>query len=350
MTEHERSRLIGMFVVAMAFIAALIALTFFEPKEAAAGWLIGFLFWSQVPIGSLLLSMIHTLTGGRWGATLRPVLAPATASVPWLFVAIVPVFIAIPLLYPWSHPNGEVSPDVAADYLNTPFFIGRSLIALAVFSAFSLLLRRVGERRALLTAGVGMVLYGIMISYIAIDWFLSLMPPFVSSSFGASVGIMQLVTAMAWAALLAPEPPGDPVVGDIGGLLLAFVLGITYVDFMALLVIWYGDLPHKEFWFVARDHFPWSAIAAAWFVLGSVGPILALFLARIRNSRRALRVVAASVLAGSMLYIAYLVAPSFGVAVLVPAALAIVAIGILQVAVMTASLPLLRAEASVHGY
>src|SRR5262249_5844917 len=155
-------------------------------------------------------------------------------------------------------------------------FIGRSILALAIWSIFSVLIRRMSERHALLTAGLGLLLYGIMISTVAIDWFLSLEPPFVSSSFGASVGIMQLITAMAWAALLAPEPAGDPVAGDIGALLLAFVLGITYVDFMAVLVIWYGDLPHRVFWFVERDRLPWSAIAAAAFILGSVAPILAL--------------------------------------------------------------------------
>ncbi|MGB6537119.1 MAG: hypothetical protein WBF58_14280 [Xanthobacteraceae bacterium] len=351
MNGGERLRLIATLLVAAAAIAALIVLAFFEPKLVAAGWLIGFLFWSQVPIGSLVLSMIYVLTGGRWGESLRPVLLPATASVPWLFIAIVPVFLAIPLLYPWTVPNAAVKPDVAADYLNMPFFIVRSLLALAVFSAFSLLLRRSGGRFALLAAGLGMLLYGIMISSVAIDWFLTLEPPFVSSSFGTSVGIMQLVTAMAWAALLAPERPGDPVAGDIGGLLLAFLLGITYVDFMALLVLWYGDLPAKVFWFVERDHFPWTALAGAWFVLGSVAPIFALFLARVRNSRRALRVVATSVFAGSALYIVYLVAPHFGVGCLIPAALALLAIGLIQ-SVMSAgaSLALSRREAvSAHG-
>ena len=351
MTAAERKRLFAMLLAAAAFGAALVVLAVLEPKQAAAGWLIGFLFWSQIPIGSLVLSMIWILTGGRWGESLRPVLVPATAAVPWLFIAIVPVLVAVPLLYPWTVPAEAVKPGVAANYLNMPFFILRSLLALAIWSVLSLLIRRVGGRHALLTAGLGMVLYGIMISSISIDWFLSLEPPFVSSSFGASVGIMQLITAMAWAALLAPVPSGDPAVGDVGGLLLAFVLGITYVDFMALLVIWYGDLPHQEFWFVERDRFPWSAIAGAWFVLGSVAPIFALFLARVRHSRIAVRFVAASVLAGSMLYITYLVAPPFGVACLVPSALSIAAIGLVQAALMRgAAFTLFHREASAHGY
>jgi hypothetical protein len=351
MNGGERKRLLAVLAAAAAAVAGLIVLAFIEPRQAAAGWLIGFLFWSQIPIGSLVLTLIHTLTGGRWGDVLRPVVRPAAAALPWLFLAIVPVFVGIALLYPWTAPDPAVKPDVAADYLNVPFFIGRSLIALAVWSVLSLLMPRVGARRALLAAGLGLLLYGIMISVVAIDWFLSLEPPFVSSSFGASVGIMQLVTAMAWAALLAPEAPDDPAVGDIGGLLLAFLLGITYVDFMALLVIWYGDLPDKVFWFVERDHFPWTAIAGAWFVLGSVAPIFALFLSRVRRSRSALRLVAASALTGSALYIVYLIAPHFGVGCLVPAALALAAIGLLQaVATAATSLSVFRREAPAHGY
>ncbi len=351
MSRRERARRVGVVIAAAACAAGLIVVAVFDPRQAAAGWLIGFLFWSQVPLGSLVLSMIHALTGGRWGSTLRPVLAPATAAVPWLFLIIIPVFIAMPLLYPWSGgPGGGVKPDVAADYLNMPFFIGRSLIALAVWSVFSMLLPRLRPRGGLLIAGIGMLLYGIMISTVAIDWFLSLEPPFVSSSFGASVAIMQLVTAMAWALVVAPEPPGDRAVGDAGGLLLAFLLGITYVDFMALLVIWYGDLPHKVFWFVERDRLPWSAIAAASFFFGSAAPILLLFLARVRNSRMALRIVGLSVLAASMLYITYLIAPRFGVFCLLPAALALATIGLLQTLMMSGAWMLLPREASVHGY
>jgi hypothetical protein len=76
-----RLRTGGMLIAALA-TAALIVWAVFAPREAAAGWLIGFLFWSQIPVGSLVLSMIHTLTGGRWGFALRPVLAPAMPPFP----------------------------------------------------------------------------------------------------------------------------------------------------------------------------------------------------------------------------------------------------------------------------
>src|SRR5262249_50363391 len=136
-----------------------------------------------------------------------------------------------------------------------------------------------------------------------------------------------------WAILSASGAADHRVTGDLGGLLLAFLLGITYVDFMAFLVMWYSDLPTRMSWFVERDRFPWSLLAAGAFVLASAAPILALMLARIRNSIRALRAVAVSVLAGLVPYYAYLIVPPFGARALAAAALAIVAIGLLFAAV-----------------
>jgi hypothetical protein len=321
----------SLFVLAAIAAVGMVIVAVFAPRTAAAGWLVGFVFWSQIPVGSLMLLMIHRLTGGRWGEALYPAVAPAARFVPLLFLLIVPVFIAIPVLDPWSHRAGDVKPDVLSYYLNTPFFIGRSLIAITGWSVLAFLLPRVTGRPGQLVAAVGLVFHCVLISVVSVDWVLSLEPPFISSSFGASMAITQLIAALAWAALRAPQAADDPVTGDIGGLLLAFVLGITYVDFMAFLVMWYSDLPSRLFWFVERD--PWSALAAAAFVFGSAAPILALLLARVRNRVRELRAVAISVLAGLALYYAYLIVPPFGARALAAAALAVIAIGLLVAAV-----------------
>ncbi len=323
-----------LLIMAAIAAAGMMIVAVFAPRIAAAGWLVGFVFWSQIPVGSLMLLMIHRLTGGRWGEALYPAFAPAARLVPLLFLLIVPVFIAIPVLDPWSHRAGGVKPDVLSYYLNTPFFIGRSLIAITGWSVLAFLLPRTAGHPGQFVAALGLVFHCAVISVVSVDWVLSLEPPFISSSFGASMAITQLIAALAWAALRAPlrapQVANNSVTGDIGGLLLAFVLGITYVDFMAFLVMWYSDLPSRLFWFVERNL--WSPLAAGAFIFGSAAPILALLLARIRNRIRELRAVAVSVLTGLALYYAYLIVPPFGARALATAALAVIVIGLLLAA------------------
>ena len=321
------------FVGAAGAAALLIIAAMFDAKVAAAGWLVGFAFWAQILLGSLTLTMVHRLTGGRWGGIAAPVIEPAAAAVPLLVVLAIPLFIAVPILYQWPHRPASIKPDVLSYYLNTPSFIVRSGLALIGWSALALFLPRTSGRPGQLLAALGLVFHALILSSVSIDWYLSLEAPFTSSSFGASVAISALVGALALTAAVAPMPEDDPAVGDVGGLLLATILGITYIDFMAVLVIWYGDLPREEIWFVERDRLPWALLAAAAFVLTSLGPVLALLLSRVRNAQRPLRAVGICVLLGVAAYDAYLIAPPAGGLALLAALLAAAGIGLALVGV-----------------
>jgi hypothetical protein len=336
-----RSR-IAIFIGAAAALAAVVGCAIISPGAAAAGWLVGFVFWAQVLVGSLSLVMIHRLTSGGWGEIIAPVVEPATAMVPLLFLLAVPVFLAIPALYPWALHPPSVKPDVLSVYLNRPAFIVRSLVAFAGWSALAFFLPRINGWRGQLLAALGLVFHAVVISSVSVDWVLSIAAPFTSSSFGASVAISSLVAALAWAAMWMPAAEDDPSVGDVGALLLATVLGITYIDFMAVLVIWYGDIPREESWFVARDPWAWRALAIAAFLLGSLLPTLALIQARFRNQLRPLRLVGAITLVGLIAYDAYLILPPASVVALVPALLAVIGIGLVVIGV--ASLLVRRAR------
>jgi hypothetical protein len=306
----------------------LLVAAYFSPKIAATGWLTGFTFWAQILSGSLALMMIHRLTGGRWGLIAAPVISSATAVVPALIFLAVPLFVAIPVLYPWSHGDGTIKPGVLSYYLNLFSFVLRSVVALLGWSALAWLIPRLSGAKGQLIAALGLVFYALTISSIGIDWYLALEAPFTSSSFGASVAITSLIAALAWIATVLPEQNDNPAIGDIGGLLLATILGLTYIDFMAVLVIWYGDLPREEAWFVEREHWPWLALGIAAFVLASQLPVLALLLSRIRNARKPLQRVGICTLIGIAIYTAYLIAPPAGAWALLTSLFAIVGIGL----------------------
>ena len=315
-------------------VAALIGMGLFlivAPKAAAGGWLAAFLLWSGVPLGSLLALMIHALTGGRWGIRFAPEFLTAAAAIPLMALLSAPILAALPGFYPWVFGHGGVPADVSRWYLNAPFFIGRTAFAFVGWSVLAVLLPRLAGAAAAITAGLGLVFYSVMVSIAGTDWVLSLAPHFTSSSFGATLAFAHLASALAFTAIVARDDC-DPAFADLGGLMLAALLGLVYVNFMALLIVWYGDVPERVEWFVDRTHGPWPALALLAFLLGSVVPIFALFLGRWRASPRALRVIGVIALAGIALFDAYLVAPAFGPLALGAAVLAAIAIGALLVA------------------
>jgi hypothetical protein len=312
-------------------LAALIVLVVFgvlAPKAAAGGWLTAFVFWSGVPVGCLTALLIHALTGGRWGDFCTPLLWRGASALPLMAILFVPVLVALPGFYVWASPGSGVERDVAHYYLNAPFFVARTVLAFAGWLLLAWLLPRLTGAAAALTAALGLIFHGFIIGFVGLDWVLSLQPLFHSPSFGADLAFLQLASAFAWTAIVLPANAPLQVRKDIAGLLLATLLGIAYINFMAVLVIWYGDLPARVFWFVDRGG-PWTLIAWLTFFCGSVIPIFALFLGRVRASAAALRIVSIVALAGIALFGAYLIAPPFGLLALAAAGIAIVAMGTL---------------------
>ena len=243
------------------------------------------------------------------------------------------MLIASPILFPWQHgADGDVTHTVRLIYLNLPSYATRSLIALAGWSVLAYILPGPKSRAAPLIAGVGLVFYGIAINFIGLDWVLAAESVFFSTSFGVSVAFSQLLSALALAALFAPRDSDLP---DLGGLMLVVTLGITYTDFMAVLVMWYGDVPSKVFWFVERVREPWLALAVAAFIVASLIPIALLMFARVRASCIALRFVGACNLIGLALYQSWLLAPAFGAAALGAALLASMAMAALLAAAVS---------------
>ncbi len=316
----------GLLIVALVAAAAMLLLVFLLPKLAAAGWLIAFVFASAVPLGSLALLMIHRLTGGRWGEALSPMLAPAALTMPVVAILFIPALVALPLLYPWVAGSPAVMPSVAHFYLNIPLFVTRTVIAFIAWSVLALLIAGSASRSAVLIAALGLAFMRWR-SACCRSTGSCRRSQFSSRRRSAPASL----SCSSWQRWLSRHWRRRVIsitnaVRDLGGLLLAVTLGLTYIDFMAVLVIWYGDLPHKVDFFVKRADGVWRWIAIATFLLGSLIPVSALLLERVRASLNALRWIAASILCGLALYVAWLLAPVYGPEALATAPLAAIAI------------------------
>ncbi|MGH1573554.1 hypothetical protein ACRAWG_26445 [Methylobacterium sp. P31] len=278
-------------------------------QALARGWLLAWLTWSAVPVGSLVLMLIHRVTGGRWGEALTPVLRPAAALVPLAALAFLGVALGLSAVYPWAADPGTVKPGVAELYLDPALFDLRAAVTLVGWSVLALLC--LAGRCGSLVAALGLSFYGLTISLVAVDWILSAEPHFTSSAFPASLALHQILAALAWAAVASPPGLDEERASDLAGLILATLLGVLYMGLMSYIVAWYGDLPEKSVWYLKRGTGPWLAVLLAALTAGGVLPFAALLFARVRQSAAALRVVGLLVLVGVALHLAWYVLPAY---------------------------------------
>ena len=320
----------GWFAIAAVTLAALGAASIVVARPVAQGWLIGFVIWSSVAVGSLVLLLIHRLTGGRWGDEMAGALVPCAATVPLAALAFLPLAFGLSAPYRWAAGTASARPDLVHLYLNQPAFLLRTSVALIGWSFLSVLV--VQRRCNQLTAALGLVFHGFVVSFVAVDWILSIDVGFGSSAFAAGFAIQQILSALAFTAVVAPKSSSDTS-GDLGSLLMASLLGTVYIDLMSFIVSWYGDLPAKAAWYLRRVQDGWNWVILAAVIVGALVPLAILMSSRLRANLQALRLAGGFILLGVVLHILWLTAPGFEAGAIAGALAAVVALASLSIAI-----------------
>jgi hypothetical protein len=68
-------------------------------------YLIGYLFWLGIALGSLALMMVHHQSGGAWGLVIRRILEASSRTIPWMALLFIPILLGMQDLYPWAHAD-----------------------------------------------------------------------------------------------------------------------------------------------------------------------------------------------------------------------------------------------------
>src|SRR5947209_20361307 len=85
-------------VIGGIFAAISGALAFIRPDEFYRAYLLGFMCWLGVALGSMAILLIRHLTGGGWGTVIRRILGAAMRTLPLLAALFIPLLIAV-----WQH-------------------------------------------------------------------------------------------------------------------------------------------------------------------------------------------------------------------------------------------------------
>ncbi len=321
----------GLVVGALA-LAGWIGALLLAPSPALRGWWTAFVFWSGPAFGALALMLIRRLVGGDWGEAFAPELEPAARAAPLLALFALPGLLFSPQVFDWAAHPQTVEASVRRWYLGGPAFFTREAAILIGLSLISWRLPRIEGPRGRLGAGLGLVFYGVAISFAAVDWILSTQTHYTSSAAGMALATQQLAAALAYAALQGRVRPARSPAGDVGALLFATLLGLSYLVFMSYLVVWYGDRPRPDAWYILRTQTPWGALVLAALALGLIAPSTLLAVRHATGTRTAVAAAGASALLGLACFTLWQVGSAFGPAALPATALAFLAQGGLFVA------------------
>lgn len=372
----------------MAALACLIAWSL-APEEFFTAYLAAVMLPWSVSVGSLALLLMFILTGGKWGRAAWPWLVMNARLMPLVGILFIPILFGIDDIYPWANSDILTQFDRTENrqwFYQTPFFVGRTMCYFVIWSALAWMTRTVvvdrdppgapyagesspGEsssgtpssgdpsRRLRCSvyaeplrgegtivggqavAGWGAIAVLLTITWAGIDWVMSFDPFFGSTLFGALIGMGGMLSAISatvaavcfWTPLRECATDGKTA-GDLGSLLLAFLMLWAYFSFAQFLIMWMGDLPRESHFYAIRSVGVWGWISPLLCVIGFAVPFLCLLSHDFKRTPRKVGTLAIGLLFVRMIELWWMVLPADGQSAgntvtwsIIPATIAVVA-------------------------
>ncbi len=318
----------GAVLLAISIIGA-----FFSPGDFFHAYLIGFLFWLGLALGSMAFLMLQYLTGGAWGIVTRRSFESATRTLPILAVSFIPLAFGLPYLYEWARPDRVQRNELLrhrTPYMTPWMFLLRAAVYFAVWITFSHFLNRwsaeqddapSGQRTKLAQLSApGLIVYVFTITFASVDWAESLQTEWYSTIWGFLFVAGECLTAIAFSILamwlLSHREPMASVLKpahfhDLGKLLLMMVMIWGYFSFSQLLIVWSGDLPHEISFYLPRWKTSWGWFGVVLIVVQFAVPFLLLLSRPLKRHAALLSAVVVIVLIMRYMDLVWIVLPGY---------------------------------------
>jgi hypothetical protein len=301
------------------------------PDQFFQSWLMAFFYVFAFAAGGLGLLMIHHLASGRWGFCLQRPYEAAAQTFPLIAILFVPILFGMERLYAWVDPAAhhdhvlEHLMHHKKMYLNVNGFVTRAVVYFAIWIGLTLMLVKwsrlqdenaaqaeVYARKMRMLSGIGLVAFGLAVTFAAFDWAMSVEPKWYSAIYGATFMVGQGVATLCLMAIIARRLARDAKYGavigsqqyhDIGNLIFAFTILWTYMNVGQFVIIWSGNLPEEIEYYLHRSHEPWTHLAVAIALLHFGVPFFLLLFKANKKNPNTLAKIAAGLLV--MRYVDY---------------------------------------------
>jgi hypothetical protein len=246
-----------------------------DKKQAFFSYLAAWNALNSVALGALILLCICYAMGAVWPIAIRGVLEAIVKTIPLLALLFLPILFGLDELYPFMHPERITHQltrhmlEHKRPWLNAPFFIGRSIGYLAIWSVLAIAVTR--RRSTALASGV-LPLLALTLTFASFDWLMALSPYWKSTIFGVYYFAGGFVAALALVIVLVAAARRNGLLTELsrshfyalGRLLFGFVVFWAYIAFFQFFLIWIANKPNEAAWYLERTRggFRW----VSWFL------------------------------------------------------------------------------------
>jgi hypothetical protein len=277
--DQLRSRALQAGIVGLVGCAIGFAI---DRDQFFRSWLIAYLLFLGIALGSMGLLMIQHLSGGAWGV-FRRIFEASSRTLPLLALLFLPVVLGMGTLYSWTYPAQVQADEVLqhkAPYLNTGFFLLRAFVYFAGWILIAWTMTRWSRRqdegdmsvnrRLQYLSGGGIVFYALAATFAGIDWVMSINPHWFSTLFGfifiGGHGLAALSFTIVISTFLARRAPMEQILKpshfhDLGKLSLAFVMLWAYFNFSQYMLVYAANLVEEIPYFITRINGGWQYLA-----------------------------------------------------------------------------------------
>jgi hypothetical protein len=295
-------------------------------------WLIAYMLFLGIALGSTALIMIQHLSGGAWGV-FRRIFEASSRTLPLLAVLFVPSRMGTGDLYPWAHAELVASDHILshrAPYLNLPFWIARAVVYFAGWLTLSAVLNRLSQIQdsgdlavnstLQRVSGAGLVFYALSLTFAGIDWVMALNPHWYSTLFGFLLMAGQGLSAFAFTILVSRSLVGSQPMAallkpshfhDLGKLMFAFVMLWAYFNFSQYMLTYAANLVEEIPYMIARVNGGWQYMALFLAIFHFAVPWLVLLSRDLKRTPNRLVIVAAWLLVMRFIDLSMMISPEF---------------------------------------
>jgi hypothetical protein len=252
-------------------------------------YVFGYIFWLTLTLGCLGMSVLYHLLRAKW---VLPVLRimEAAGGAPMLLIMgllllpmIIPVMQGNNILYDWADAHTRSTDLVLAhkqNYLNPGFFGLRYVIYFLSWAGIAYWFKNSTKKQEKTgdlkqetkrnnASGPAFIWFVLTITFAFTDWVMSLDSHWSSTMYGLWTGVNMCLGGFAFAVLIfclnSNKEPYKLVINekltiDLGNILFVLTMLWGYTSMSQYLIIWSGNLPDTNFYYVERSKLPWNLV------------------------------------------------------------------------------------------